>query len=116
MGYLSEVRRRNNSSARPAIGSFLEPNAFDNEFVGTIPDQPGPTDAAGLKFHTGAQYPAGAAESALESVQRRADRTSTLLTELGLEVPDEVGELRERGFVEPKPGIFERLVSIIDGP
>ena len=68
------------------------------------------------KYDVTAQYPSEAAAANLESNKSGAQQKVALLTQLGLDVPDDLMETAQQGYIKPKPSLFDRALAILDNP
>ena len=84
--------------------------------VNDLVTQPGDPDFVEGQFSSQAMVPAAAAEKSLIVNKRRAERTIALMQELGIEPPDSLREIREKGFQSKKPGFFGRVLDTLDAP
>jgi hypothetical protein len=90
--------------------------ASQRAVAGPPPEVEGDPDFLAGKYDPTAIFPAEAAQKRLETNQAAAQKQVALLTELGLEIPDDIRETAMKGFISPKPTLFDRILAILDNP
>jgi hypothetical protein len=71
---------------------------------------------AAQQYDVTAQYPSSAASESLESNMKSAQQKVALLTSLGLQIPDEISQTAQQGYVTPRSTLFEKVLAVLDNP
>lgn len=95
---------------------FASPRREDEPTLKDLVTQPGDPDFSRPRAGSQQQVPAARAEYDLIKNKARAQRLSQLLTQMGVDVPEDVRAIAESGYIPERGGLFETIINVIGAP
>lgn len=113
------VKLTGGSSGGGSASVFRRPQGSSVQSAGSLLDQVtgmGDPEFSRTRAGTQEQVPEARAQYDTLLAQSRAQKVQQLYGRLGLRIPDEVGEIAQKGFTERNPGLFENILRALDAP